>query len=276
MRVISILIIVLFADASWEQQQQQLRDGFMSMNVDQVRVALKNQRHEFVVEAVDKDFGLLDFTHVDFMSDKPNYQIQLNITLTEQVSLFTGCAIGLSAFNSSATRCLTSFYEIVDGPNVTLKINRRLIKSEILISHRLIISGCDERTQLKRLVFQPNMPMILHYSDLDCLYAIDMRAFPKDMLKITMAEFPHANEQQCKASIQISNTNANLDLNGSPQAYFDRMQDIREFGAEVIVSSRIALIRLANCFENSEPISLKLERVSSKLDIYELLICYVS
>ena len=269
MRVISILIIVLLADASWEQQPV---DGFMSMNVDQIHIDLKNQRHEFVVEAIDKDFGNLDFTHVHFKSGKPNYQIQLNITLTEQVSLFTGCAIGLSAYNSTATRCLTSFYEIVDGPNVTLKINRKLIKSEILISHRLIISGCDEQTQLKRLVFQPNMPMILHYSDLDCLYSIDMRAFPKDMLKITMAEFPHANEHQCRASIQISNTNTNLDLLGSPQAYFDRMQDIREFGAEVLVSNRIALIRLANCFENSEPISLKLERVSSKFDI---LICFI-
>lgn len=108
----------------------------------------------------------------------------------------------------------------------------------------------------------PGMPALLHYSDQDCIYSIDSKNYPRDMLKMTVEKFPE-QLQECRAFIQITSTGSKSDLVGTPMAYFDSMDTVKRFSSSIFNPHRFTLIKLTNCFYNSEAIAIKLDRVPS-------------
>lgn len=130
-------------------------------------------------------------------------------------------------------------------------------------SFKKVITGCDKTTQLRRIAFKPNMPEIVHNGDTDCIYAIDAKEEPRSMFKLDVKSFPSLHHA-CHAHVQIANTNSVKDLVGNPQAFFDTLDTVKSFDSSVIVSERIVLIKTTNCYANSEPINIAVNRVVSK------------
>ena len=108
------------------------------------------------------------------------------------------------------------------------------------------------------------MPEIVHDSHSDCIYAVDSKKFPRDMIKLTMTNFPQLIDS-CRAFAQISHSDSESDRVGTPQAFFESMDTIKRFSQDIFIAHRFALIRLTNCYYNSESISLKVHRVRSIL-----------
>lgn len=111
---------------------------------------------------------------------------------------------------------------------------------------------------------KPGMPTLIHYSDQDCIYRIDGRNFPRDMLKITVDKFPE-QLQECRAFVQVAGTLPTDDLVGTAISAFDSMETVERFGSSVFNTQRFTLIKLTNCFYNSEAIAIKLDRVKSNI-----------
>lgn len=103
-----------------------------------------------------------------------------------------------------------------------------------------------------------------------------MKDFPTDMLKVAIKNFPHMNEHACDAFVQISNANDENDTVGTAQAFFESMNTIKEFDSDVFVTHRFTLLRLTNCYANSETIDIDVQRIESMfwaffVNIYQLL-----
>lgn len=111
------------------------------------------------------------------------------------------------------------------------------------------------------------MPSLIHYSDQDCIYRIDGRDFPRDMLKVTVDNFPE-HLQECRAFVQIASTGSTEDLIGTAMAAFDSMDTVKRFGSSVFNPHRFTLIKLTNCFYNSEAIAIKLDRVKRNVGVF--------
>ena len=91
-----------------------------------------------------------------------------------------------------------------------------------------VICGCDKKTQMRSIIYKQVMPMIIHDSDVDCLYQIDLSTETRNSLKLKITGFPEIYEA-CRGFVQISQAMNATDLVGKRQAYFDSMDTIRRF-----------------------------------------------
>lgn len=228
--------------------------------IETTEVILKNRARDHLVPAIELDSDL-EFSQINFIApeSKKDYQVELIINVKEQIS-FSDCVMTITYLGDDQVECLESFRVILKQPNATLKIYRKFVKSAIIIRHRLVLSGCDKTTQLRDIVYQLDLPTIVHISDYDCVFRIDSKKVPRDMLKLKMSGFPDVIKA-CRAFIQISSSDSAKDLIGSPQAYFDSAETIRKFDSSVLGVHRYMVIRLTNCYSNSEPIAFNIERV---------------
>ena len=144
-----------------------------------------------------------------------------------------------------------------------LKINKSLLPGKIALSLILVMSGCDSSTRIRDASLVDNMPMIYHNSDHDCVYRIK-KTITTSMLSVMVNNFPSKYEKMCKTLVQISNS-ANRTDDGELQASFENYESIMPFAQGVFVSQRYALIKVVNCYENNEPVEIKLNLIKSKL-----------
>jgi len=237
-------------------------------NLERLVALVKRKNSDLLVSGIEKD-SPLESTEIEFTTDSImdiKYQVELDITFQGQVS-YEDCVFTITYANETQTECLESYKTTLKAPNALLKIHRKILSAPIIINHRLVITGCDKTTQLRRIAFKPNMPEIVHNGDTDCIYAIDAKEEPRSMFKLDVKSFPSLHHA-CHAHVQIANTNSVKDLVGNPQAFFDTLDTVKSFDSSVIVSERIVLIKTTNCYANSEPINIAVNRVVRSSDKY--------
>ena len=156
-------------------------------------------------------------------------------------------------------------------PNFVLKINKALLPDKLSISFNLVISGCDSETRLSEIDFDgEKTPQIYHNSDHDCIYRI-RKKFPTSMLSLKITNFPSKYERVCKAVVQIYNSKDAYDLDGELQASFENIESVRAFKQGIYIGNQFALIKVVNCYENNEPIEIKIDLVKSKFFFFNSL-----
>lgn len=238
-------------------------------NANLLQLQVANKKKEHLVPSIEADSSL-ELQELSFVASKAkdDYEMELEITFKDQISLREEfCVFSVVYANETQIECLESFRVILKKPNAVLRINRKYIKSAIIIKYRLVICGCDKHSGLRDLKMKPGMPTLIHYSDQDCIYRIDGRMFPRDMLKVTVDNFPE-QLQECRAFVQIASAADAEDLVGTAMAAFDSMDTVKRFGASVFQPHRFTLLKLTNCFYNSEAIALKLDRVRKNSGVF--------
>ena len=105
---------------------------------DTTVLKLKNKKQEYLIKGIEMDSSL-EFSQLIFnvSGEKLNYQLELDIAFKEQVS-FSDCVFTISYANETRVDCLDSYKLILEKPNAILKIYRKLIRSPILITYRLV------------------------------------------------------------------------------------------------------------------------------------------
>jgi len=203
-----------------------------------------------------------DYYTLRLKSVEPNnYQIQL-VIVTE--SPITDCQVSLEYTSEpSVFICLDSLDQTLESDGV-LKINRRKLADLIIIRARNVISGCSETTQLRELVFKPNMPKIYHKSNNDCIYRF-INPDTNEMNNLTVIDFPNAVDPVCKLFIKVSYSGKSTDLIGVTQAIFDSYESWRKFDSSIYLHNKYTIIRVSNCEQNTQPIIMKIETMPSKL-----------
>jgi hypothetical protein len=215
---------------------------------------------ESVTIDLEKSDQSSDFAYFSVESKNPRYPIKLDVKTNSPLN-FGQCAISYK--QPDGEHCIKSYLQIV-RPNFVLKINKALLPDKLSVSFNLVISGCDSETRLSEIDFDgEKTPQIYHNSDHDCIYRI-RKKFPTSMLSLKITNFPSKYERVCKAVVQIYNSKDANDLDGELQASFENIESVRAFQQGIFIGNQFALIKVVNCFENNEPIEIKIDLVKSK------------
>jgi len=91
-----------------------------------------------------------------------------------------------------------------------------------------------------------------------------MREEARNSIKFKITGFPSKFEPSCRSFVQISRSSSENDLTGIPQAFFNSMDTIKRFNSDIVFNHHFALIKMTNCYDNSEPIVLEFDRITSK------------
>jgi hypothetical protein len=242
-----------------------LKNEFSDYRVEPLIVG--EEEEEKVVEKSDVEKYLLIY----LKSNNPNdYQVQLEIDSqnwpidfsTEQC-IFSLVYKSINETTNNNVICLESYHEIFE-PNVTLKINRRKLDTSVSIRVRNVISGCSEATQLREITSKPNMPRIYHKSNNDCIYRI-YNSVKETMLNLTVVKFPSLDKPLCNRFVKVSGTKSRNDLTGDTQIIFDSYENYKQFNSSVYLVNKYSILRVANCYENTDPIEIEIEHITSKL-----------
>jgi hypothetical protein len=161
--------------------------------------------------------------------------------------------------------CMRTHDEVFNtiGGHIVVRINRRQIGSNGLTLHlRQVISGCDPTTLIRDFDYishinQTFMPLIHHNSSIECTYRVRLPADNSSLFSVNM-ELPPDYNRTCRALVQIASSNDASDPFGVVQAQFEYLKEVEEFGFNVYLAGRFALIRLINCIENKRPILVAL------------------
>lgn len=109
-------------------------------NANLLELQVGNRQREHLVPSIDLDrsLGLQELSFVT-SEDKDVYQMELEITVKDQVSLSEEiCVFSVVYANETQVQCLESFRVILKKPNAKLRIDRKYIKSAIIIQYRLV------------------------------------------------------------------------------------------------------------------------------------------
>ncbi len=201
--------------------------------------------------------------------DDTKYEIEMHIDTNAPID-FRQCYI---AFNE--TECLQSYIEIIKS-NTVLKINKSLLPASVIkLGFRTVISGCNANNRLRDIDMADSLPILYHNSDHDCIYRIKNAGnMLTSMMSVTVNKFPSQYATQCKASVQISSSDkseTSLDKTLA-QASFDSLDSLMPFGQGVFISRKYLYVKLVNCYENSEPIEIKIQLIKSECPFFKLFI----
>ena len=213
-----------------------------------------------------------DYANLLVRASDPSYQIEVNVVTGTHMD-FQHCAISISNNNNNSTECLRSYVEIFDA-RVSLRINKALLPAgNITLRFRQVISGCGVAGASVRdieLTASGMLPLIYHIADQPCIYRVVNTDEERHMLQVNVIGFPSRYARVCDASVHIAHANnadddANVALGAAHlQARFDTLDSLVPFdGQGVFVTHKYALVRVLNCYANSEPIEIKVSRVSN-------------
>lgn len=237
-------------------------------NVTEIKVLKENNAGPTVIkvglESVKIDFEKSDQSSdfVSFLIEATNqrYSIKLDIKTNSPIN-FGQCIISYK--QSGSDHCIKSYLQIVK-PDFVLKINKALLPEKLSIYFSLAISGCDSESRISEIDFDgERTPQIYHNSDHDCIYRI-RKKFPTSMLSLKITNFPSKYERVCKAVVQIFNSKDVNDIDGELQASFEDIESVKAFKQGIFIGNQFALIKVVNCYENNEPIEIKIDLVKSK------------
>lgn len=225
------------------------RESVMNIIVD------SGEYKEFIVEKSDDKNAIQIF---NVTGVKKSYQIELFLDTQNHFIDFQQCAIFMNDINAE---CLLSYIEILNH-NFVLQIKRFLLPTNIKIKLRLVLSGCDSISRMRDIDFEDKLPSIYHNSDHDCIYRIKNLDPVKNMLMLNILAFPVHDDRVCHASMHVSTTN---NINNKDeyytQAVFESFDSLKQFDQGILIGSKYVLLKLINCFENNEPIQVKIDSI---------------
>ena len=266
-RLISTLIFILILLTEHKTLQQQQNSTIIKAGpIDQVEIEINNEFIEYKIRNENLEKNQTEYLTLTFKTDKEakanGYQIQVDID-TDSPFNFTSdkCVVSIVYPDDTNSICIESYHEILEI-NAVLKVNRNKLAKSFTLSARLVISGCNEKTQLRTIVYKPNMPNIYHLSNNDCIYVISNQN-ASFMPNLTIVNFPE--KQECTALVKISSTDQSNDEIGIPHAIFTRSETINQFNSSIYLAHKYTILRLANCLNNAEPIELITQFLKSKL-----------
>ncbi len=113
----------------------------LSIVGDEGNLQVMNKKNEHLVTAIDFDTSL-ELQQLTFFSrpDQDRFQMELDILVKDQISLTEDvCAFSIIYVNETQqVECLESFHVILKRPNAVLRINRKIIKSAVVLTYRLV------------------------------------------------------------------------------------------------------------------------------------------
>jgi len=274
-----LIFTLIFLIALFTPTRQETTDSIKITN--EVELLLKNEFSVYHVEPLivaeeeEKKSNVEKYLLIYLKSSNKNdYQVQLEIDSQNWPIDFSTdqCLFSLvyelnettsNNNNNNNAICLESYHEIFE-PNVTLKIKRHKLDTSISIRVRNVISGCSESTQLREIISKPNMPKIYHKSNNDCIYRIT-NSVKETMLNLTVVKFPSLDKPLCNRFVKVSGAKTRNDLTGDTQIIFDSYENYKQFNSSVYLVNKFSILRVANCYENTEPIEIEIEHITSKL-----------
>ena len=228
------------------------------VNVIQVGV----ESFEIKLESSDQS---ADYSYYSIEPKSSRYQVKVHIETRSPLN-FAQCVISYRQPSQAVESCIKSYLQILK-PNFVLKVNRALLPEKVSIFLSLVISGCDSETRMSDVDFDGDKtPLIYHNSDHDCVYRVK-KSFPLSMLALKITNFPNKYEKVCKALVQIYNARDKSDMVGELQASFEDMESVRAFSKGIFIANQFALIKVVNCYENNEPVEIKIDLVKSRKTI---------
>ncbi len=192
-----------------------------------------------------------------FETDDFEHKIELKVLLSKPIDLHLtkNCPIMIG------TRCLKSYVEKVNHGTV-LTVNASMLSENIVFSSRTIIDGCSLTNPIRDIRFgQKGIPTLFHYSDRDCVYRVQNGNIASSMLSILINNFPKEIQDGCRTMIDIMNSNSSRLEDAKLQASFKNMSTVFMFQQGIYSTSEYTFIRVSNCFENSEPIEIKMRQI---------------
>jgi len=266
-----LIFTLIFLIALFTPTLQETKDSIIITN--EVELLLKNEFSDYRVEPliVEEEVEKSDvekYLLINLKSNNKNdYQVQLEIDsqnwpidFSTDQCIFSLVYKSVNETTSHNVICLESYHEIFE-PNVTLRINRRKLDTPISIRVRNVISGCSESTQLREIISKPNMPRIYHKSNNDCIYRI-INSVKETMLNLTVVKFPSVDKPLCNRFVKISGTKTRNDLTGDTQIIFDSYENYKQFNSNVYLVNKYSILRVANCYENTDPIEIEIEHIT--------------
>lgn len=227
-RLISTLIFILILLTEHTTLQQQNSTIIRAGPINQLEIEIKNEFTEYIIANEKPETNQTEYLSITFKSDQEakakGYQIQIVIdTLTPFNFTSDKCVVSKVYPNDTNSICIESYQEILEI-NAVLKMNRNKLPKSFTLKSR--ISGCNEKTQLRTIVYKPNMPNIYHLSNNDCIYVIS-NSNTTFMPNLTIVNFPE--KQECTTLVKISSTDRLNDIIGVPQAVFSKLETIKQF-----------------------------------------------
>jgi hypothetical protein len=227
------------------------------------------------IEKSDDGSSSSDFVFFSIKSMMPDYQVKMVISTKNPLD-FSKCPI---AFNSSTAdiSCIKSYLQILE-PDFTFRINRAHLAQNIDIDLSLVISGCDSHSRIRDIDLKKisggyiQLPLIYHNSNHDCIYRVQ-RIPSISMLSLKTTHFPTKYEKMCKAIVQVYNSDKQLEdgLVGDLQASFEDAESIEMFKKQgLFIANKYVMIKVVNCYENNEPIEIKLDLIKKNTHISKL------
>ena len=276
-----LIFTLIFLIALFTPTLQETTDSIKIKN--EVELLLKNEFSDYRVEPLiveEEEVEVVEKSDVEkylliyLKSNSPNnYQVQLEIDsqnwpidFSTDQCIFSLVYKSINETTNNNVICLESYHEIFE-PNVTLKINRRKLDTSVSIRVRNVISGCSESTQLREITSKPNMPRIYHKSNNDCIYRIH-NSVKEAMLNLTVVKFPSLDKPLCNRFVKVSGTKSQNDLTGDTQIIFDSYENYKQFNSSVYLVNRYSILRVANCYENTDPIEIEIEHITSKINSF--------
>lgn len=215
----------------------------------------------------------IDFINITSIeSSYDNFEIEMKIEPGNNPISFKECIIlvdeeeRVNVSDPSHGTCLKSYMQIQKS-KFRLIIKQSLLKHTITIKFRIVISGCPQDSKVRYVDYITSKPMphIYHNSDQECIYRVHNLNSEETMLRASVHEFP--NEKNCYSFLKLSSTTNETDLVGKPRAIFETLDSIRVFETGIYEAKPYLLITILNCYENTQPIQVRLSSQKSKKKI---------
>ena len=253
-----------------ERAQEKKLKPKQKIHITAKDVASKASDHKVIQvgsETVEINLEKESIDDILFYSIEPvnsNFQIKLDIKTKSPLD-FGQCAISFNQYQTE--NCIKSYLQILKS-GFMLKVNKALLPDKLNIFVSLVISGCDSETRIRDIDFDGDKtPLIYHNSDHDCIYRVK-KSFTLSMLSLIITNFPSKYERVCKALVQIYNSKNKSDIDeGELQASFEDHNSVNAFSQGIFIAHQYAMIKVVNCYENNEPIEIKIDLIKSKRDI---------
>ena len=243
-------------EKSIKQKKKINKDLNLKSNIQRI-IKVGSEQVEIDLEKLDNTGEIIFYS---IQSINLNFQIKLDIKTKSPID-FGQCAISYNYFESEI--CIKSYLQIIKSDFI-LKVNKALLPNNLNIFVSLVISGCDSETRIRDIDFDGDKThFIYHNSDHDCIYRVK-KTFTLSMLSMKITKFPSKYEKVCKALVQVYTSKSKTDTEGELQASFEDHNTVNAFNQGLFITHQFAMIKVVNCYENNEPIEIKIDLIKSK------------